>query len=323
MNTGRGWRFWLGVLLSIASLTWLVVTTDWAQTWQALASANYALVAAAVLLNLLTIPMRTRRWQLLFAPPAPGMGPLTSAMLIGQAVNVIAPARLGDLVRASLVREQPTAYVLGTQVMQTAFDLLMTAVLVVFLLVQVTLPDSWRSSGEALLGTAVVALLALLALVILRKQVIGWLHQLAKRWPQLNRLRLLEIGLQFLRSLDQVNQSSTLIKAVIWSVLIWGVYGLTNHVLLAAFVPGVPLVTAYFLLVVLQLSIAVPSSPGRIGVYHYVGVQALALFGIEGAAAVSFAILLHLISVILPVLIGAILAWRAGMHLRAPATIIE
>jgi len=54
-----------------------------------------------------------------------------------------------------------------------------------------------------------------------------------------------------------------------------------------------------------------------VGVYHYLAVQSLAIFGVDQATAVSYAILLHLISIILPAVVGAILAWHSGVRLRS------
>lgn len=317
---GRDWRFWLGVFLSLICLGWLLFTTDWVATGQLLQTADYTLIISATLLNLATIPMRTARWRLMFPRHnLPTFKKLTLAMLIGQAINVFAPARLGDLVRATLVDTARTAYVLGTQVVQLALDLLMLTGLVIFLLFQVSLPAEWRGSGQALLVTSALALTAVALAILLRHPLLQVVTQLATRWTNRGWQKLLNVAADFLRSLDVLAQPKVMITAVLWSLLIWLGYGLVNLLLLAA-VGGFdnpaptanPLLAALFTLVVLQLGIAIPSSPGRIGVYHYLGIQTLVLLGYWEATAVSFTILLHLISVVLPTLIGAGLAWQVG-----------
>jgi len=320
----RGWRFWTGILLSLISLIWLIYTTDWAETWRALTEADYGLVLLAIGLNLFSIPLRTIRWRLMFSPHnLPPFGRLTAIMLIGQAINVIVPARLGDLVRASLVETERTSYVLGTLLMQGALDLLMLAGLVMVLLFQLSLPGWWRGSGQALLFTSAMALLFVLGLVLGRRQILRLLTGVVERWPQLKGRRLLGIVEQFLRSLDAFNNPLTLGWAIFYSLLIWGVYGSVNYVLLAAVGVQPSLLAAFFLLVVLQLGIAVPSSPGRIGVYHYLSVQALAVFGVGGAQALTFAIILHLISIIMPIILGAGLAWQMKVQLTPSVYQVE
>ncbi len=315
----QGWRFWLGATLSLVSVLWLALTTDWAEAWTALRQANYGLLLAAIGLALVTIPMRTARWRLLFpAANSPDFGRLTAVMLIGQTLNVIFPARVGDLTRATLVGTERTAYVLGTIMIQTALDLLMLAGLVVLLLFRASLPNWWRESGQALALTAAVALLIMLVLILTRHRIIQLLMAVSRRAPQFGRERLVTTAVEFLRSLDSINPS-TAVAALTWSAGIWAVYAAVNYTLLSALHAPTSWLAALFLLVVLQLGVAVPSSPGRVGVFHYLSVQALAIFDVGGATAVSCAIILHIISIILPAVLGAILTWKMGFSLTVKA----
>jgi uncharacterized protein (TIRG00374 family) len=131
---------------------------------------------------------------------------------------------------------------------------------------------------------------------------------------------LLEIGTQFVRSADAVARPSLVIALLFISLLIWAMYAGVNYILLGAVGAPFSWLAAIFLLVVLQLGVAVPTSPGRVGVYHYLAVQSLAIFGVDQSTAVSYAILLHLISIILPAALGAALAWRSGLRLRSGST---
>ena len=310
------WRYWVGIILSLGCVIWLGVTTDWPATLAAIGSANGWLIATAVLLNLLTIPMRALRWQIIYPKPRPSLKSLTVAMLIGQAINVVAPARIGDLVRASLVEEKPTGFNLGTMVIQTALDLLMTAGLIVIILLQITLPAEWQNSGQALLITAASAVWVIGLIVVGRVWFIKLLTSLSQRWPQLAIKHLFTMGIELLQSFDVVQKPMVMLGALLWSLLIWLVYGLTNFVLLQALTPDATLLAAYLVLVVLQLSINIPSSPGRVGVYHILGQRALEISGQDSTVALTFAFILHLISLILPTLLGALLAWQRGININ-------
>ena len=314
LNLRKRWRFWVGSLLSLVALLWLAFTTDWAEAWEALKAADYRLVLLAVGLNLLTIPLRTWRWRLMFPPlRRPGFRSLTSIMLIGQALNVFTPFRLGDLVRASLVETENTAFVLGTQMLRIALDLFVLAGLVLVLLFQVRLPAWWRGPGELLLVTSVLALLGLAGLIAGRRYVIRLLTRLDARWPFSRGRTGLAMGAEFIRSLEIFSQPILIMTLVAGTIIIWALYATVNYILLGAV--GAPLswLAAVFLLVVLQLGVAIPSSPGRVGVYHYLAVQALGVFGVDQGTAVTYAVLLHLISVMIPAGLGAILAWRSGI----------
>jgi uncharacterized membrane protein YbhN (UPF0104 family) len=192
---------------------------------------------------------------------------------------------------------------------------LMLVALVVLLLSQATLPAWWRGSGQALLVTAAVAMAAMAVVVIGRRWLACTLERVAARWPHPVIQRVATWGRQLLHSLDTLGRTARLLPVLICSVLIWTLYSAVNYTLLEAIGERPSVLTALFLLVVLQLGVAVPSSPGRIGVFHYLCVQALAVFGIGGADALSYAFVLHLISVILPMAMGAALAWRLGVRL--------
>jgi uncharacterized membrane protein YbhN (UPF0104 family) len=307
---------WLGILLSLTCLTWLVYTTDWAGVWTALAQVDYWLVIAALLLNLASVLLRTARWRLMFrARRVPSFKRLVAALLVGQAVNVLAPARLGDLARATLAGTGEAAYTLGTLVVEIALDLLMLVALVLLLLSQVTLPAWWRGSGQALVAASAMALAAVVALVVGRRWVARALERLAARWRHPWMQRALAVAGQLLLSLDTLGRPAQLLPALGWSVLIWTLYGAVNCTLLGAVGERPSVLAALFLLAVLQLGVAVPSSPGRLGVFHYLCVQALAVFGVYGPQALSYAVILHLISVVVPMTMGAALAWRLGVQM--------
>ena len=313
---GRFAKFqaWLGIILSLVCLTWLVFATDWVGVWRVLTRVNYWLVAAAMALNLVTVLFRTARWRLLcHTRRVPAFGRLIAALLAGQAVNVLVPARLGDLARATLVGTGETAYALGTLVLEIALDLLMLAALVLLLLSQATLPAWWRGSGRALVVTATLALAAVVALVCVRRRVTLVLDRLSARQCRPWVRRAFAAARQLLLSLETLGRPAQLLPALAWSVLIWALYGGVNVVLLAAVGEQPSVLVGLFLLAVLQLGVAVPSSPGRVGVFHYLCVQALAVFGIVGPQAISYAVILHLISVVVPMAMGAILAWRLGV----------
>jgi hypothetical protein len=107
--------------------------------------------------------------------------------------------------------------------------------------------------------------------------------------------------------------------AAVATLAVLVLYGAVNLVLSRAVRLDASILAAFLLLAVLQLGVAVPSSPGRIGVFHYLSVQVLALFDVPRAPAMTYAILLHAISVGVPVALAALLAPRLGLSLRSLA----
>jgi uncharacterized membrane protein YbhN (UPF0104 family) len=90
-----------------------------------------------------------------------------------------------------------------------------------------------------------------------------------------------------------------------WTVAFWLVAALTNFLLLLAFdLPPSPL-AALFLLAVLQGGVAVPSTPGKVGVFHYLCQLALSVFGVPATVGFGYGLVLHVL------VVGGVSAWAA------------
>ena len=80
-------------------------------------------------------------------------------------------------------------------------------------------------------------------------------------------------------------------------------------------------VQALFVTAALNLGVAIPSSPGFVGTYQWLGVSALALFGVSREAGLAFAIVMQAVWYVPTTLVGAVLlaaharrAWRSDGH---------
>jgi uncharacterized protein (TIRG00374 family) len=118
-----------------------------------------------------------------------------------------------------------------------------------------------------------------------------------------------------LECLEALRQPHTGLKLALTSLLVWIISALTTWLVLQATGIQAPWYASFFLVLVSQLGGAVPSAPGRLGVYHYAAVQALAVFGVAQLPALSFAVLLHLLVYVLMGVCGAFCLWRESYRL--------
>jgi hypothetical protein len=110
--------------------------------------------------------------------------------------------------------------------------------------------------------------------------------------------------------------------AVGLSLFNWVISLFQYYTLMLAFFPGGQPLWAAFSLGVAALGIAVPSSPGAVGVLELALVGALAVFGLDSSAALAFAITAHVIQYLWTGLLGAYALGRegetlAGLYRRA------
>jgi uncharacterized protein (TIRG00374 family) len=275
---------------------------------------NLPLLFAAVTVELITFWAIASRWRCFFAPSkAPDLSRLFEILTIAQLVNAILPAKLGPLVRAYLAGQgegSSVAYALTTVAGEKIIEGLSLLLVAVAVLPVVSL-STWlgpTTSASALLFLAALGLMVWVA--FRRDTAAGWLEVLLRRRP-----RLLNLANSALSALDIWRSGQTVLVVLGWSALIWVITVLLNQLLLWSLGIQVPAVVAVLLLIALQIGVRLPSSPGSIGVFHYLCVVTLSLFGVERSVAFSYGVILHLVMYLPPGLLGLVYLGRSGYSL--------
>jgi len=311
-------RVVVGALLGGAAL-WLAFRgIDAPQMWVALQAVNYLWVGASFLSVVATTLVITARWRLLFYPDVRqrSWGSLLGGILVGQMLNIVVPARLGDVARVYLVATSEglsKTRVAATLVVEKVADLVIFALGAVFLLLVVAVPDWVRASSTSLLIAGLLGVIATLVFSRWGRPLLAWLdrHTPARLQPAWRLGHLALDGLAVMRSWQA--------NLALWglSVLSWLLAAATNYLLFLAF--GLPLsfAAAAFLLVVLQVGVAPPSLPGKLGVFHYLAILGLSFFGVTRTTALSYALVLYAVALLSKVLAGgAWLAWLRWLPAR-------
>ena len=232
---------------------------------------------AALALVLISPFLRALRWRTLFSDQAPDMATLVKAIVTGQTLNILMPLRSGDVARVLMMkgRKWMTA---GTIALEKGIDAAFLAGLCALLPLVWIVPE-WLEGprlAAILLGTI---LLALGVLVV-------------PRLPSMN--------------LQLTAGSLTVLIAI--SAMLWCSGVLVNYSVLLFLNLEQPLVVSVALLVILQIGVAVPSTPGKIGVFQELSVLGLGLFGIAKTPALAFGLLVHSL-ILLPTAAMALTFW--------------
>lgn len=77
-----------------------------------------------------------------------------------------------------------------------------------------------------------------------------------------------------------------------------------------------PFYAAPFVLGIIGMAVVIPSLPGHIGTFHYAGMMALTVFGVDKNVGLIYATILHGIGYISVVSAGLIFMSRYGLKLR-------
>lgn len=293
----------IGTLISLFLIWWLFKDINFRGLGAALAAANYWWLLPNVFLVAFAMHQRAFRWKFMLNPikPVP-FGKLLSATCIGFMANNVLPLRLGELARAYSLSYQDkeiskSASLATIFIERMVFDLVV--LLAIFGLViygshaqmqEAMARGALIAIGVALFGIAFVAVLALLpersGKIIAR--LFPFLSDAAKE-------RIVSTVMKFSSGLEFIKRPRDLTMVSLLTVILWFLMGLSNWFVFRAFDLDLPLTASFVLLVVVSVSILIPSTPGYLGVYHYATVWTLTSknYQIDSEHALSFALVLH------------------------------
>ena len=236
---------------------------------------------------------------------------------VGYAVNSLLPLRLGEIVRAYWVRDRSgigMVQTLSTIALERVIDGVTLIVLLLVLAPTVAFPR--RLLGSAIVvGVAFTGALLLMAVLVYgstrdHHPLARLIARLEGRWAAGGRiLRGTMAGLQALGS------RRAIALLALYTFLIWASNSVLLWLVLRAFHIEVPLTAGILMTAVLNLGMAVPSSPGYVGVYDYLFVLMLDLYGIAKAPALAAGLAMHAIAFVPVTIIGIVYIARAGLQL--------
>ena len=313
----RNWRFWFALIFTLCCLMLAVRGLDLSEVWRAFEHVRLGLLFISLGFALTNLFARAFRWKLLYSLKKDiSLQRAYSVMMIGLMVNAFTPVRLGELTRAFLlgeVEEESKVYTLGTVFVEKLLEMVMFVISVVVLVFLATLPN-WLLTPSQALAITTVTLLPLVSLAIWQRDfLLTILNRFTTAISPTKGKWFMDKAYQALSSLQVLENPVLLIKLFLWSVVILALAMLSFDFVFRAMGLTLPLWAALFVLVVMQAGVAIPSSPGSIGVFHYLAVLSLSVFNVEQGVAFSTGIILHLLIYLPMTILGTYFLWHENL----------
>jgi len=290
-----------GIGISVVFMWLLFHNIDFVQLLAALKGANYWWLVPNIVMVMFAMYQRAYRWKFMIRPVKEVTFPrLLAATCIGFMANNVLPLRLGEFVRAYSLAYQDrdvskSASLATIFVERMVFDLV--ALLMIFgaviSIAAVRIPDEMRLGIYLSIATALAGLALVLYLALRPDQAGDYMTRYLFILPERVKEAIKGIILRFAAGLEFMTQPGVASWVGIQTMLVWLFMGASNYFVFLAFGFDLPLEASYFLLVIVSISILVPSSPGFVGVYHYGTVFTLLQYGVAKEDALSFALVLH------------------------------
>jgi uncharacterized protein (TIRG00374 family) len=313
----------IGCIISGIFMFLAVRGINFSEVVRSFRSANYLYAVPILLIVLLVLFFRSYRWGIILEPRIKyPQWPLFIITAIGFMTISILPARLGEFTRPLLVKQKSGIRIsstMATIVVERVFDLLTLMVVLGMVMLTIPLPPEIFKTGLIIL-IIVLAVLVLLMLLVGKKELsLKILNSIFDKLPGRvgafikNQLHAFIEGLEILPDVKKTLYVGFL------SAIIWGLLALSCYLMFFAFGFKLSLINAFALTVIIAIGVMLPAAPGFVGNYHYACVLGLKFFGVNEAAALSYAIALHFLQLI-PV-IGIGLALLPSQKISLPAFI--
>ena len=302
-------------MISLGATVVVLRSVDFGQTAAVLSHTRLLLLGPCIALVGAGVVLRALRWQRLL-PAVDRRVPvrrITPVLLIGYLGNTVLPARLGEPIRAYLLarREGLSSFeVLGTALIERIVDVAILAVMAFVAAIAVDAPPWVVQLTGVAAGGAVLIVIAM-TLVGLGPAV-RFLDRLAADiHPPLAKAILSRLD-RFAHGFGGRSQRVPVAQAAALTVPIWLID--TSICWLAGLSLGSDLSPGSALLIVAvgALGTSVPSAPGYIGTYELAASAAARAVGLAAPAALSLAIVLHVITLLPVALAGGIAALALG-----------
>ncbi len=326
-NVGKSSNFkqWLlvgfGTLLGLFFLYLAFRGVSWAEFRSGLAEMRPVYLLPSAVLLLAVQLVRALRFGLIVSPFSPlNLKDSWDLMNIWGALNLIIPARLGELARPYLLQRRGASFssVFGAVLVERFFDLLGLLLLlgVVLWTTPQQIPWVYVRLGQALLLALAGGYAVVLLVLIRREQVQAVVDRLVSWLPSRAGAFLGGVFQRIVAGLGIMASWKQAVVIFIYSVTIWTLFSTITYLFLRAFSIDAPFLVAVTTQVLLCIGVALPSAPGFIGTFHAACRYALALFGITAAIAVPFATVYHLFNVVLSLSLGMISYWTGAFRVN-------
>ena len=280
-----------------------------------ISNANYGWLILIMIFFMITNIIRALRWKMMFKAIgySPSMLNLFGTVMINYLANLGVP-RSGEVIRAGLLsnyEDIPLEKVLGTIFTDRIFDVIMLFIVIVlamffggsefitYLNDNIDLSSKINSFLSHPVLVISVILLSIISLWLVWKNRSKALESRVGK-----KIRSLFVG--FSDGVQSVRGVSSIPLFIFYTVAIWVLYYLMTYLAFFSFTAtsGLGPIAGLVVFVFGSLGIVIPT-PGGMGSYHYLVGEGLALYGVNGIDAFSFAnIVFFSINIFINILFG-------------------
>ncbi|MBP7529007.1 MAG: flippase-like domain-containing protein [Syntrophorhabdaceae bacterium] len=306
----------LGFIISIVLLYFSLRGIEFRQLAETIARADMTFAFLPVCFIFLCLTLCSYRWSKITGNNV-RLRDAFIALLIGLFINNVLPARIGEVARGYAIskrRNIPFTYAVSTVFIDRVFDLLGLLSITFLFFPSQALPHSVSKGLYVLVGIFAVSVMVLFAVSReeTARKIVGFLERFKR--PFLNKLAVRVIEIQ--ENLRRISTPGQIALFVALSIANWLSMSSALYFSLKTLGVSLPFAYAPFVCALLNMGLAVPSSPGYIGVYQFLLVYLLAIFGIPKYQSFAVSLFFHASWYIPYNILGFIFILKEQLHIK-------
>lgn len=290
---------------------------EWRNFSQAVVKVNFYLLAGGMALYMSSYLLRGIRWRMMLYSVKPlSVWEMTKFVIIGFMCNNLLPARLGEFARALVIsqKEKISARAsFASIVMERVFDGATIAAMLITLLFIQPFPD-WVKKLSVFASALFLG--SLILLIIIGYKGEKWIGKIQSGASIKIIGKAAGFMMKFVWGLQILKSKQLIFWVFILSGIIWAIEAVNYLIIMRSMGWGLSIGAAAFVLVVANLGIMIPSSPGNVGTMQYFCILALSLYGILKDQALAYSLILHAEMYIPVTILGILFLTSMGMSLK-------
>jgi uncharacterized protein (TIRG00374 family) len=319
----------IGPLISLVLIVLIFHKIDFHKVFETFDALSFKYVAIIIPVYYISFVFRALRWRLLLVEkPDCSLIDLMGNLLIGHMVNILAPARAGDVYRAYLLGKNAgisRIKVLASVVVERIMD---GSMLFFMLLSFITVyyKKSWAFKLAFMSGFLFIGGFIFLFLiskygknVSIREKTNFYSINFPKFMQNTintTTQKISEFKNTFVTGLESINSISLLIKAMFYTFGIWAFEGAVVFFILQSFGLKLGLASAIFVMCITSFSTMIPSGSVFLGPYQYGYIIALGAFSIAKEPALAVALANQIVIMALVFAAGIIYLLKSHINLK-------
>lgn len=292
-------KFFLGILISLGIIIVLAYKFDYEKFYELWSKINYILVLPALVTQILGVIFFSWRWYYLVEKEVSIKHSLSSSF-IGYGANMILPARGGDIFRIFYCRaesEMRSMTLLSKLFLEKIIDFVLIIILGMGTFLLLGLKTGRAEAGTILTLSGIIFSGIIVTIYILRFQNDTLRKFLTKITSILKKEEFYLTHLDIhVMELGEFLKIKNLILPLILSSFMWGCYVTTYFIARYMLSIDLSITEIGFILFCGGMSLAIPSAPSGLGVFHASIISAFLIIGKDSNAGLVYATVLHLIS---------------------------